>query len=311
MKNAISQIKIIIKKKQYWRFILTFFYFFLPKNFYGDYLFSYFDFYLWNKRLPSKSDNTLNSFMFYYKCKKDQNELKTFVSCKINCKIFLKNLGLEKYIVPTIKILNNINEVKNYEIKNKIICKPSHYGGGKKLFKYGDNINPVKFNNEEIETIKDWLRWDYYKISREKNYKNIQKKIILEPILFNNNQITDFKIWTFNHKVKMFQIVFWEKNKRERCFYNLNWEKMPFSIYDKPCENTFPKPKLFDEMIKLSEKISKNFKFLRVDLYTNDEEIFVGELTNHPGNHGDIFLDKNGNYVGFENEKKYSKLFLE
>ena len=64
-------------------------------------------------------------------------------------------------------------------------------------------------------------------------------------------------------------------------------------------------------MVKLSETISKRFKFLRVDLYTNDEEIFVGELTNHPGNHGNIFLDKNGNYVGIENEKKYSKLFLD
>ena len=109
----------------------------------------------------------------------------------------------------------------------------------------------------------------------------------------------------------MFQIVFWNNNKRERCFYDLNWKKMPFSIYDKPSEIDFPKPKLFDEMIQLSEIISKNFKFLRVDIYTNDEQIFVGELTNHPGNHGDIFLDQKGKFVGFEKEKEYSKLFLD
>ena len=85
---------------------------------------------------------------------------------------------------------------------------------------------------------------------------------------------------------------------------------MPFSIYDKPSDIDFQKPKLFDEMIELSEKISKHFKFLRVDLYTNNERIFVGELTNHPGNHGDIFLDKNGNYVGLKKEKEISKLFI-
>lgn len=31
MKNTLSQIKIVIKKKQYWRFILTFFTFFYQK----------------------------------------------------------------------------------------------------------------------------------------------------------------------------------------------------------------------------------------------------------------------------------------
>ena len=54
MKNTLSQIKIIIKRKQYWRFILTFFIFFLPKNYYGDLIFSTFTFYIDNKRLPSR-----------------------------------------------------------------------------------------------------------------------------------------------------------------------------------------------------------------------------------------------------------------
>ena len=108
MKNALFQIKTIIKKKQYWRFIVTFLYFCLPKNFYGDYLFSIFDFYVWNKRLPSKNDKTLNSYMFFYKCNRHQNKLKSFVTCKINCKVYLKKIGMDKYIVPTIKVLKNI-----------------------------------------------------------------------------------------------------------------------------------------------------------------------------------------------------------
>lgn len=311
MKNTLSQIKTIIKRKQYWRFILTFFYFFLPKNYYGDFIFSTFTYYKDNNRLPSKSKNTLNTFIFNYKCAREQNELKTFVSCKINCKIFLKNLKLEKYIVPTEKIFNNIEELQSYEISKNVICKPTHYGGGKKIFKYGNLKKPTKFNDKEIKDIRDWLKWDYYNISREKNYKHIQKKIILEPILFGDNQITDYKIWTHNHKVKMFQIVFWRDNKRQRCFYNLNWEKMPFSIYEAPSEINFQKPKLFNEMIELSEKIAKYFKFLRVDLYTNNKSIYVGELTNHPGNHGDIFLDQDGQYVGFDKEKEYSKLFFD
>ncbi len=310
MKNAISQFKIIIQRKQYWRFIITFFYFFLPKNFYGDYIFSIFDFFIWNKKLPSKKDITLNSFMFYYKCDRYQNPLKSYVTCKINCKIFLKKKGMEKYIVPSIKILNNIEEIKNYQINSNIICKPSHYGGGKKIFKDGSKNNPNKFSNDEINSINDWFRWDYYKISREKNYKNIQKKIIIEPVLFNDKQISDFKIFTYKGKVKIFQVVIYKNNKKVRNFFDINWKKLPFSIYDKPYEGLIQKPKLLNEMISLAENISKDFKFLRVDLYTNDKEIYVGELTHHPGNHGNIFLDINGSYVGHQKEIEYSSYFI-
>ena len=312
MKNTLSQIKTIIKRKQYWRFILTFFYFFLPKNYYGDLIFSTFTFYIDNKRLPSRKDGTLNSFLFYYKTAKIQNSLKSVITCKIDCKLFLNNLGFKKYVVPTVKILNNIEEIKNYEINSNIICKPSHYGGGLKFFKNGNFNNPVKFNNREISEIQNWLRWDYYKISREKNYKNIKKRIIIEPILFDDKQITDFKVYTFKHKIKLIKVVFTDKfNKKQRCFYNEEWKKMPFAEYGKPYENEFKKPKLLKEMLQISKDISKHFEFLRVDLYTNDKEIYIGELTNHPGNHGNKFIDKDGNVVSFDKEKEYSKLFID
>ena len=170
--------------------------------------------------------------------------------------------------------------------------------------------NPNKFSNDEINSINDWFRWDFYKISREKNYKNIQKKIIIEPVLFNDKQISDFKIFTYKGKVKIFQVVIYKNNKKVRNFFDINWKKMPFSIYDKPYEGLIQKPKLLNEMIRLAENISKDFKFLRVDLYTNDKEIYVGELTHHPGNHGDIFLDINGNYVGHQKEIEYSSYFI-
>ena len=36
-------------------------------------------------------------------------------------------------------------------------------------------------------------------------------------------------------------------------------------------------------MLEISHLLSRNFTFIRVDLYTNDETIYVGELTSCPG----------------------------
>ena len=37
-------------------------------------------------------------------------------------------------------------------------------------------------------------------------------------------------------------------------------------------------------MINIAKKLSEPFDFIRVDLYSNDKRIYVGELTNCPGN---------------------------
>ena len=41
-----------------------------------------------------------------------------------------------------------------------------------------------------------------------------------------------------------------------------------------------PRPANFDEMLDVVHRLSRPFGFIRVDLYSNGERLFVGELTN-------------------------------
>ncbi|MFI5322744.1 MAG: ATP-grasp fold amidoligase family protein, partial [Thermodesulfobacteriota bacterium] len=50
------------------------------------------------------------------------------------------------------------------------------------------------------------------------------------------------------------------------------------------------KPKNLDQMLEIASKLAMNFEFISVDLYTNGSSIFVGELTNCPGDGQGIFL---------------------
>ena len=52
-------------------------------------------------------------------------------------------------------------------------------------------------------------------------------------------------------------------------------------VYKLPARK-IQRPKNLNEMIVVAEKLCQEFEFIRVDLYSDDQQIFVGELTNWP-----------------------------
>ena len=44
------------------------------------------------------------------------------------------------------------------------------------------------------------------------------------------------------------------------------------------------KPKSYEKMIELAEKLAQGFRFVRVDFYNINGKIYFGELTLYPGN---------------------------
>ena len=56
-------------------------------------------------------------------------------------------------------------------------------------------------------------------------------------------------------------------------------------------------------MIFVAEQLSKNFDFIRIDLYSNGHDIKVGEITNCHGNAHEKIIGSNKPY-------EYEKLFF-
>ena len=66
------------------------------------------------------------------------------------------------------------------------------------------------------------------------------------------------------------------------------------------------KPNNLSEMTILAEKISKFFSFIRIDMYSNNNEIFIGEITHIHGGACEKFLPNK-----FETEKEFSKILFD
>lgn len=56
------------------------------------------------------------------------------------------------------------------------------------------------------------------------------------------------------------------------------------------------KPTSFEEMLKVSSKLSKIFPFVRVDLYSVQDRVYFGELTFTPGSGSEVFKPIEADY---------------
>ena len=107
-------------------------------------------------------------------------------------------------------------------------------------------------------------------------------KIIVEPIIFDKTDNFDYKFFCFKGVAKFIQIDFNRFENHTRLYFDRDWNELDFSINTKKSSLQLFKPLNFEQMLEVAGKLSKDFEFIRVDLYTNGKQIFVGELTNWP-----------------------------
>lgn len=74
------------------------------------------------------------------------------------------------------------------------------------------------------------------------------------------------------------------------------------------CDGPIKRPENYDEMIKVAEKLSAGFDFIRVDLYNVDGKIYFGELTCYPAGGLAAFVPRKWDFIFGEKwilENKY------
>ena len=68
----------------------------------------------------------------------------------------------------------------------------------------------------------------------------------------------------------------------KRNFYTPQWERRNVTTDHEQFEDFYPKPENFEKMLEVAHELSKEFPFVRVDLYNIGGKIYFGELTFYP-----------------------------
>lgn len=211
------------------------------------------------------------------------NDLVTRCADKVAVRDYIKELGCEEILIDTIKIYNNVDEINFDELPNKFVLK-WNFGCGYNIIctdKSKLNVNVTK------KILKKWGRSKFHLHNSELHYKKINRKIICEKFIEPENGVLpeDYKFYCFNGKAEYVMICYGrDKGKPDFYFFDRNWKIAKINKKSEKLPNNFniPKPKMMDEMFKYADKLSKEFPFVRVDLYTTQDKVYFGELTFTP-----------------------------
>ena len=209
----------------------------------------------------------------------DRNPLYTSLVDKSLVKEYVSKIVGDEYIIPTLGVWNNFEQIDFCQLPNQFVLKCTHDSGGLVICK-----DKSKFDIENARNIiNKSLKFKYYKSYREWPYKNVVPRIIAETYMEDETgELKDYKFFCFDGKVKALFIASDRQKKGEDTkfdFFDREFNHLPFTN-GHPNASVLPqKPHMFEKMVNLAETLSKGFPHVRVDLYEVGEKIYFGELT--------------------------------
>lgn len=240
------------------------------------------------KNLNLEKPITFSEKQQYYKLQSN-DELKKMCADKYLVRNYIIENGYESLLNEIYAIYEEIDQLKIEKLPNEFVLKATHGSGFNLIIKDKNEINWFMWK----KIMKSWLRQNIYWSGRETVYKNPKPLLIAEKYLEDESgDLKDYKFYCFNGSARFMQLEIGRSTNRNiRNFYDVNWNLLPFGKGIPHREDVnITRPHAFEEMIKIAEKLSKPFSFVRVDLYQVNNKVFFGELTFFPAGGAPDFI---------------------
>lgn len=201
----------------------------------------------------------------------DKYEVRDFVALTVG----------KKYLIPIIGVWDDFDEIDFCRLPKQFVIKMTHGSGYNIVCTDKAQINLETIRNK----LSNWKKENYYEIGRERQYNNCRPKIMIENYLEDQSgELIDYKIFCFNGNPAYIQVDLGRTTNHTRAFYDIHWNRLPFTTYYPLASRNVIRPENLDELLTLAEKLSKDLLHVRVDLYNPDGKAFFGELTFAHGN---------------------------
>lgn len=253
--------------------------FLLPRVDLGDQIYIALRFFRMHKRLPQlRRPETFNDHLLQIKISDEiLDPMRQMVSDKHLVKNYIASAVGSQYALETYALLSSDSDVDDFEPKTTpCVIKPTHAS---------QNVIFLRSPEDHLDRarMKDWLRMNYYTWGRERNYKHLRKRVIVEEFFSDDGKSVpnDFKVFCFRGEPKMIQVDQARFENHVRNLYTTDWREIPVR-YNHARGEIIPRPKLLDEMLEVARKAAAPFSFIRVDFFEAQGRLKIGELTNCP-----------------------------
>lgn len=217
---------------------------------------------------------------------------------KVRAKEFVAEKIGSNVIVPTLGVWESSDDIDFSTLPDKYVLKCNHNSGLGMFINKGDadvDENAVR------EGLRKGLEQDYYWPGRDKQYRDIPRRILAEQYLEDECQpsLIDYKVLCFSGKAKLIEV---HMNRftpsYTQDFYDENWNKLNIWQPGEPnSETIMAKPACFEDMVHFSERLSADVPHLRVDWYIIRGQLYFGEMTFFDAGGFLEFCPKEWNYI--------------
>ena len=244
----------------------------------GDESFIKWEYYSGMRKFPNiKHPTTYNEKLQWLKLNDIHPEYGELVDKATAKDIVAKEIG-EEHIIPTLGIWNTFDEVDFDSLPNQFVLKTTHDSGGVVVCK-----DKTSFNKEEARgKIEKSLNNNYFLVHREYPYKYVKPRVLAEQYMVDESgtELKDYKFFCFNGKCKMLFVATGRGAGDVRFdFFDTEFNHLPFQQGHPWADYPIQKPKGFEKMIELAEKLSTKYLHVRVDFYDINGHVYFGELT--------------------------------
>ncbi len=209
------------------------------------------------------------------------------LSDKLAVRDFIARKIGPQYLIPLIAEPAVFTRTVFDQLPNEFVMKANHGSGFVKVVR---DKKDTTF--EELAALaQEWLATDFYKIARERHYRAIKPRVYFETLLLDDNGVVpaDLKFHVFNEKsgkqtiyIMVISDRFGETPRGDIFDVNWNVQDITFGAYARS-DTPVPRPENLDALLEVANALARDFEYVRVDLYSRNDDIYFGELTFTPG----------------------------
>lgn len=237
---------------------------------------------IWNGNYPKPLDwenpKTINEKLQVLKVGEYyNNEVVTRGCDKVTVKSYIEEKNIDCLCAETYGVYTDPKDIEWDKLPQKFVIKCNHGCGYNIICEDKDTLD----KEEVARKLKLWMSETYWTKFAEPQYKYIERKILIEEHL--GSDIHTYKFYCFNGEPKIMYISSNGENGEYDKYYDYydmdyNWQNVTLRGHEhKPEPNE--KPANWEELKKTAKELAADFKFVRVDLYSIDQKIYLSELT--------------------------------
>ena len=186
----------------------------------------------------------------------------------------------EKHLIPLIGVWERYEDIPFETLPDRFVLKASH--GCEWNY-----ICPDKsaIDHKALKARFDlWTSENFYYQERETEYRDCKPRIVCEQYMEDaTGGLSDYKFYCSNGEPRMVQVDTERFIEHKSVLMDPQWRISKSVQCSTFAVQPAQKPAQFEQMKTLARALSKDFPFVRVDLYAVGSEIYFGELTFTPG----------------------------